>query len=146
MTTKSIPLGPRLGLIFAEIGDKLNAVPDEAQREVNQLLDYVEGRTMIEKLVGFLVSQVPMPEPVGEPEPIDDTVLQDPGRELDTSGILLDDDDDTGDDAAGDTEPQKPETSADAPASETAPTPPPAPPKPKRSRAKAKATSPTVAG
>lgn len=141
MSTKTIPLGPRLGLIFAEIGDELNTVPDDAQREVNDLLNYVDGRTMIEKLAGFLVSKTPMPEDITDPEPVTAEVLNH-NREL----VSLDMDDEATAHLADATEPQEPEPPADAPASETAPTSPPAPPKPKRKSARPKATSPTVAG
>lgn len=86
---KTIPLGPRLGLMFAEMGDKLDTVPDDALREVTDLLQYVDGAAMLQRFVAAIVSVVPMPEPIADHEPYEP---EDHGRALEHVELITIDD------------------------------------------------------
>ena len=118
---KTIPMGPRLELLFGEVGDKIDNVPASARRELNDLLVYVEGQEMIYKLVAFFINAVPMPECVVEEQ----AEVAETGRpEPDTTLVMLDDERD--EDEADD----EPEIDPDDGVEETIPTDPP----PKRSQ------------
>lgn len=113
----TVEMGPRLARVFADIGDKIDATPDDAVREVTDLLRYVDGQALLNKLVGYMVSCVPKPEP--EPASDEDDEDKDDGpthKDLINLDLEREEDEDQGDgEFQSDDEPDEPEIPRDPP-------------------------------